>query len=159
MIKGKTKPELKTKAAETGILLRWATHYCTKQDGIDFPCRDVLGEAGSSLLEYMDILRNNGLNIEWEDCSQLLYLCLRHLTLMEQAGCEHMPKSHMFVHMTQRIPTQGNPRFYSTFLDETLNLGIAQMAAASHKTNWEESIFQRARLLPLVQKNSAFAAL
>ena len=153
------KPELKTKAAETGVLLRWAVHYCGLPGGENFEHRAVLLEAGNELLSYMDILRANGLHVEWADCQKLLFHCLRHLTLMEHASNGHLPKNHMFVHITQRVPTQGNPRFYSTFLDETLNLSIAHMASASHKANWEIAIFQRARLLPLVQKNSAFAAL
>eukprot|EP00959_Pyramimonas_sp_CCMP1952_P416758 8731419-Pyramimonas_sp.AAC.1 len=76
---------------------------------------------------------------------------------MEDAGNEHLPKCHMFVHVTQKIHVQGNPRYYSTFLDESLNLVIANMAAASHKQNWELSIMQRARLLPIVSENAAFA--
>eukprot|EP00959_Pyramimonas_sp_CCMP1952_P345032 7226119-Pyramimonas_sp.AAC.1 len=59
--------------------------------------------------------------------------------------------------MTLRIPFCGNPRWYSTFLDESLNLVLAGVAAASHKATWERSIFDRMRLLPIVSKGHALA--
>jgi len=151
--------QLKTKAAETGVLLRWAVEVCTRPEGMAFPGRDILGAAGECVLDYMMILRRSDIRIAWDDCCKLLFLCLRHLTLMEDAGVDYLPKAHMFVHITQKIPKQGNPRFFSTFLDETLNLTIANIAAACHKANWELFIFRRLRLLPLVKKNCAFAAL
>eukprot|EP00959_Pyramimonas_sp_CCMP1952_P406913 8528261-Pyramimonas_sp.AAC.1 len=46
MIQGKKKPELKTKAAETGVLLRWATHYCNEPGGLAFPGRATFAAAG-----------------------------------------------------------------------------------------------------------------
>lgn len=151
--------ELKTKAAETGVLLLWAADFCKRRgaDAVDFPNKSTFAAAGSCLLDYMAIIRGSGVVVPRDDCHRLMFLCLRHLALMEEAGVRHLPKSHMFIHVTQRIPEQGNPRFYSTFLDESLNLVIANMAAASHRSTWEVSVFQRARLLPLVTKNSAFA--
>eukprot|EP00959_Pyramimonas_sp_CCMP1952_P404396 8474233-Pyramimonas_sp.AAC.2 len=78
---------------------------------------------------------------------------------MDQSEQEFLPKSHLFVHLTARIPEYGNPRLYSTFLDEGLNLILAGVASASHRCTFERSIFERIRLLPYVQETSAWAAI
>eukprot|EP00959_Pyramimonas_sp_CCMP1952_P390663 8186993-Pyramimonas_sp.AAC.1 len=59
--------------------------------------------------------------------------------------------------MTLNIRWHGNPWYYSTFVDETLNLCIARMAAVSHRSNWEENIFLRVRLLPHLVRTSTLA--
>lgn len=41
-----------------------------------------------------------------------------------------------------RSQTHGNPRFYSTFLDESLNLTLRNVASAAHRTNMENRIFR-----------------
>ena len=63
------------------------------------------------------------------------------------------PKHHLFVHLTQRIPWQGNPRFYSTFLDETLNAVVSYVANASMFAveQWEERVMERIRLQGVLQ--------
>eukprot|EP00959_Pyramimonas_sp_CCMP1952_P222007 4641458-Pyramimonas_sp.AAC.1 len=77
---------------------------------------------------------------------------------MSVAAPEFKPKDHLFVHLTLRIPRYGNPRYYSTFHDESLNLCVARIANVCHRHVWEESIFNRLRLLPIVEKSSAWAA-
>eukprot|EP00969_Alexandrium_andersonii_P309094 13659946-Alexandrium_andersonii.AAC.1 len=60
--------------------------------------------------------------------------------------------------MTRRIPLCGNPRCYSTLLDESLNAIAAPIASASHRSRWEINVFTRLRVLPQVEKRSYFAA-
>ena len=36
----------------------------------------------------------------------------------------------------------GNPRFYSTFLDESLNLNLREAAAHAHRNNMEVRIYR-----------------
>jgi len=149
--------DLKTKAAETGVLVRWATDFCARNTA-KFEGARILEEAGRALLSYMDIIRTRGRTIPWSDCQVLLDMCLRHMALMDEVPSPKAPKSHMFAHLTLRIPHWGNPRFYSTFLDESLNLTLAVVAAASHRLTWERSIFDRMRLLPHLERNGAWAA-
>eukprot|EP00959_Pyramimonas_sp_CCMP1952_P431213 9031259-Pyramimonas_sp.AAC.1 len=70
---------------------------------------------------------------------------------MNSLGYSLQPKSHQFVHMTLSIGVKGNPRFYNTFHDESLNLILAGIASVSHRATWERTIFQRVQLLPIVQ--------
>ena len=152
------RPGMKTKAAETGTLVRWACVFCGPgQPGNRLRLGDLLHAAGECLVEYANILKTSSFNIEWDSCNRLLFLLIRHYTLMEETGQEQMPKAHLMAHLTTRIPEQGNPRYYSTFTDETLNLTLAGMASSSHRTTWEEGVFRRVRLLPQVSKVSPFA--
>ena len=41
-----------------------------------------------------------------------------------------------------RSAQQGNPRFYATFLDESLNLTLRDCAARSHRNTMEKRIFR-----------------
>ena len=76
---------------------------------------------------------------------------------MGVADVKYIPKSNLCVILTLRIAQCGNPRSYSTFMDESLNLVIAAVASAAHQATWEKSIFDRIRLMPYVSRNSAFA--
>ena len=60
MVQGSKRLELKTKAAETGALLRWETHFCFRPGGLDFPRRGARAAAGASLLDCVAIPRNTG---------------------------------------------------------------------------------------------------
>ena len=151
---------LKTKGAETGTLVRWASVWCDSDLASErLPHAAEFASAGQCLVEYMDILRSHGFNVPWDACLRLMFLAVRHLNLMSEAQQLFQPKSHMLVHLTRRIPQMGNPRCYSCFADESLNLVVAGLASVAHRACWEISIFARVRLLPLVQTNSAWASL
>eukprot|EP00969_Alexandrium_andersonii_P121244 5359795-Alexandrium_andersonii.AAC.1 len=66
---------------------------------------------------------------------------------MKRLGVDLSPKHHLWIHLTKRVLVFGNPRTYSTFVDETLNLTIAGMTAASHAAHWETRVIDRSRLL------------
>jgi hypothetical protein len=158
MIGAADRPSLKTKAAETGVLLRFCVRFCKEH------CAKFNGDEGGALLaagesieSYMGIIRASPFKVPMKDCRQLLFLCLRFLRLMQRFGAKDMPKGHLFVHVSKRVRICGNPRFYSTFWDEGLNLTISNVASSSHRANWHETIFTRVRLLPHVQKKSSFA--
>ena len=56
MLGKRSSPALKTKAAETGVLVRWAVEFC-RPSGARMSNAGVLLAAGESLLAYADILR------------------------------------------------------------------------------------------------------
>ena len=151
------KPFIKAKAAETGVLMRWATEFCCSGEGAKLKHGGLLSAAGVAIVAYIDKLKALPFTVPWGECQVLLDLCLRHIYLMTKTGCTLTPKFHMWVHMTCNIPLHGNPVFYSTSVDETLNFCIARMAAVSHRSTWEESIFLRCRLLPMLLDNVALA--
>ena len=155
MLGSRDSPELKTKAAETQPLVRWAIDLCQKHS---FEDSMLLHAAGLALVEYMGILKAHSFHVPIQACNRLMFLCLRHLNLIQRASVTLVPKHHQWVHLTIKIPIFGNPRFYSTFLDESLNLVVASMASASHQSNLEKRVFDQLCLLPLVQQTCHFAA-
>eukprot|EP00959_Pyramimonas_sp_CCMP1952_P168601 3522739-Pyramimonas_sp.AAC.1 len=76
---------------------------------------------------------------------------------MMRVGARFVPKHHLWAHLVQCAAANGNPRFYSTFLDETLNGVVATMAKAGHSKTWERRIFTRLQLVPLYNKGKYFA--
>ena len=136
---------LKTKAAELGPLLDWAHWLCQRYPAHIEHCLE-LREAGVALMRYMELMRTSPLHPEPHVCQEFMTCCLRHLCMAEKAEISFVPKHHMFAHMTQRIVKQGNPKFYSTFLDESLNAVISYIAGSVHRKHWEKRVFQRLRL-------------
>eukprot|EP00959_Pyramimonas_sp_CCMP1952_P238226 4978226-Pyramimonas_sp.AAC.1 len=129
---------LKTKAAETGVLTKWAVDFC-RSFGSRFQHGEALGAAGECLVEYMGILRKMPMEVPRAACISLLDLALKHTALMELAEEEFAPKMHVWIHMTLMIPRCGNPRMYSTFVDESLNAVLAGIAACAHRATWHRS--------------------
>ena len=93
--------------------------------------------------------------MSWQARCELVDTCLRHLCLVKLAQMPLVPKHNMWVHLSLRAELE-NPRYYSTFLDESLNSVLATAAQTAHRDNWERTMFGRIRLLPAVS-SSQFA--
>ena len=122
------KRELKLKAAETGTLVPWAVDFSTRYRNALLNGAQ-LKAAGETLVEYMSLLKASPLHVPEDTCQTLLDLALRHLTLCKAAHIDMVPKHHNWVHMTLRLRFYGNARTWATFLDESLNLLLANMGA------------------------------
>ena len=92
---------LKTKAAETGHLMRFALHELA-QHGDEIPCKEELRVAGVALEAYMELLRRSPIALSEEQMQQLVDLAQRHLVNLERAFVNYVPKHHQFVHLTDR---------------------------------------------------------
>eukprot|EP00959_Pyramimonas_sp_CCMP1952_P437449 9158986-Pyramimonas_sp.AAC.1 len=109
---------MKTKGAETGVMVRWATHFAG-MFADQFDNARELHAAGDALVQYLQIIRDTPREVPFATRHYLLDLCLRHLVIMNDLGLSLQPKSHQFVHLTLAIGVKGNPKYYSTFHDET----------------------------------------
>ena len=157
MVGNRATHDLKTKGAETGVLVAWATDFATRMvERLAFG--HDLAAAGGCLVRYMDILCRNCRIMPWSERQALLNECLRHNVLIQQSEGTLTPKHHMWVHLTQAANT-ANPREFATWLDESLNAILSTVAQGAHRTTWEKSIFRRIRLLSLVQPDSYFATI
>ena len=56
------------------------------------------------------------------------------------------PKFHLWVHLTMQMCVHGNPKYYSTFIDEGLNGTIKQIARHCHPLTFSETVFRRVLL-------------
>ena len=60
--------------------------------------------------------------------------------------CE-LPKRHMLLHVLQRMPSLGNPRFYANWCDEGLNKRLKCACRLVSQVNFERSLYCRMREL------------
>ena len=120
---------------------------------------DFLSISGVELISYMEVLHDSQRVMTDAQCASLLSHCMRHLLTFSHGGGQFLPKHHLFVHMTLRASTHGNPRFHSTFVDESLNSivgNLAQHCQFSGRTNWERRIFECVVLQSVLVPRSRF---
>ena len=53
----------------------------------------------------------------------------------------------MLMHVLQRMPNLGNPRFYANWMDETLNKHLKHSCRMVSQVNFERSLYIRMREL------------
>jgi len=51
------------------------------------------------------------------------------------------PKLHMFMHLTAKARTDGNPTHLACFLDESLNGVLARVCRAAYRAVWHDRVF------------------
>ena len=141
-------PVVKLKGAETRhfipFVLREVQRLREKMVGhVDI---DALIIAGEALLEYTEILATQPRRIPRDVCTHLEALCKQHLDSCSACGIAFKPKHHLYWHLTVRIRHQGNPRMYSTYLDESLNRFIANTAGSCHRMTFERRLFAKVSL-------------
>ena len=121
----------KSKAAETAMLMDWAIDLLRDYEGV--PYRSELLAAGVALRDWAELTARAPLRLPISSQQQLCDLALRHLTNAQRARIDLVPKHHFFAHLACASGRLGNPRAYSTFLDESLNLMLRTVTAAAHR--------------------------
>ena len=140
MIGKRSAPIFKAKAAETAGVLLFAVR-CLENHMAKFEakspdvhlCARLLLESGKAALGIEEIMREHDRVLPRAAQCKLLSLYLRHISLFERAGGDLKPKHHLMVHLWQQTCRHGNPRFYSTYRDESLNGVIARIAKSTHR--------------------------
>ena len=132
---------LKLKAAETGDLLRYAIgvvdrHGGQVQDGA------LLRRSAVAILDWNRKMHDLNLVVPEAQLQPLHEEMQRHLLMAEEAGVHFVPKHHQFAHTSHRVALMGNCRFYSTFVDESLNLLLRTAGQFAHRANQGLRIFQ-----------------
>ena len=137
MLGKNTKRKLSTKAAETATLLGycvWAvrTHLChlPPEQG------KYMLAVGEALLGARDLMASGPRRLSVGDLRQLADYARRAFALRERAGIPFVPKWHLLLHLCCRAHKDGNPYFYSTYVDEDYNGKLANIASTSHRMTW-----------------------
>ena len=131
---------LKLKAAETGAVVPWAVDLLRRQ-GRNVPCLRELQTAGEALERWLEVTREAGDVLNFRESQELRDSCQRHLINCVRAGVHLVPKHHYFAHLSLEAPRLGNPKVYSCFLDESLNLTLRTFAEHAHRARQEVRIF------------------
>ena len=66
--------------------------------------------------------------------------CIRHLKHAEKACIDHIPKCHQFTHLCQRISYSGHPSLAATFIDESDNRKLADIAKLAYSVVFEQRV-------------------
>jgi hypothetical protein len=142
---------LKTKAAETGLLMEWGIQLLKGYTGAAF--REELLVAGEALLEWLETIRASPLNVPLESQQRMADCAVRHLAMCERAMVTFVPKCHFFAHLCHRTVLHGNPKMYSTFLDESLNLLLRNLAARAHRRTHAGRVLRMMNLVGELELN------
>ena len=124
------KHALKLKAAETWGVLRYMQTLLREHGGALGPERDTWARVVSSLIDHVQVMRENGRTLGATALQNLVdtfHFCIGALRALPFAF-PWTPKFHLWGHLLQQAWRLGNPRFGSTFLDESFN-GLLKRAA------------------------------
>ncbi|CAE7293625.1 unnamed protein product [Symbiodinium sp. CCMP2592] len=149
MIAGKY---LKAKAAETHGLLnfvvdRLAKHSEQLASTTEAASVDLLLRAGTAAMDFDAVLAAHPRAVDADTCALLFDNYNRFICLAARAQIPLMPKCHMMYHMIQRALLKGNPRFYSTYIDESLNGAIARVCRSVHRRGWALAVYRKLSML------------
>ena len=109
-----------------------------------------LKQSGDALVNWLKIINGHGLIIPPDDCAKALLLAKRHVATFKLVGaCK--PKHHAFIDLTRRIPFIGNPRFLTTYPDETMNQLVNLMGRCVHRARFAFAVLRRYILGRLLQ--------
>lgn len=139
--------------AETRSLLPFVVHQLTKyKTELPQPLGEFQIAAGSALQEYFDVQALHGRQVPRQAVKQMLYLALRHNTLLEKCTPHfvkkcHLPKHHQWLHAILDTHWQGNPKKRSTYRNESLNGIGARIGRSVHRTTFTVSTFEKFDLL------------
>ena len=132
---------LATKAAETGTLIEFCrdamqSHGLVKLGTVG----KMLLAVGDSLVRCRNVMRSSQKVMSPQELQTLVDNATRAFSLREQAGIPWAPKWHMFLHMCHRAHKFGNPQYQSTFLDESYNGRLAEIAGSCHRMTWHRRV-------------------
>ena len=155
MIGSKSKPMLHAKAKESEGMLKFTIHMLsTHQEALSEVSPEtkmqtsLLLEAGKAALDIDSVLHStSSRHMSHDQCEGCFYKYLRFAVLFQRAGGTTTPKSHLMIHLFQRAVSKGNPRFYHTYRDESLNKMLANVARSAHRLSWQETVFKKLKLV------------
>ena len=136
-----TQPTLATKAAETGTLLQWCALKLAELPTARLGQQGTaLHEVGRSFRKMAETMKRNPRVFPNSELQRFVDATISAFQNRESAGIPWTPKWHLMLHVAARARVAGNPRFYSTFLDEDYNFRVAKMAAVCHRFTWHNNL-------------------
>ena len=88
---------------------------------IGAPLCDHLMAIGECLQKFISLVRASPVVVSRAVQQQMFDTVLRLCHTWDLAGLRVKPKRHLLLHLVERIEHQGNPSFYSCWMDETLH--------------------------------------
>ena len=108
---------------------------------------ELLLAAGEAAIAFEATLDSAPMLLSPRHQQQLLDSLLRHVKLFHASGGPLLPKHHSLIHMIQRCAYLPNPRYVSTYSDESLNGIIKRIAASSHRNTFGITVHAKYSIL------------
>ena len=153
---------LKCKAAETHGLLGFVMKVLEKHKdrltgqlvGDSGDCFDLLRRAGKAAVAFDRVLEAHERFLPPSACDQLFEHYSQFIMLCARAGVPMMPKAHLMFHCILRAREKGNPRAYTTYIDESYNGAIAKVCRSVHRRGWALAVYRKLEMLEAAQDTS-----
>eukprot|EP00959_Pyramimonas_sp_CCMP1952_P474616 9503767-Pyramimonas_sp.AAC.3 len=110
--------------------------------------------SGQQLKMFTDITKLKHRKLEPDQVAALKQHALAHVQLAQSANVHMVPKHHMMLHMAEEARHKGNPKFYATWTDETINRFVGNAAASCHRRTLERKSLQKTSVL--LERGSAY---
>ena len=98
--------------------------------------------AGEALHAWLETTRAEPEVLSPRGYQSLRDACIRHLSHCARTLIGFTPKHHYFAELTAGSKLHGNPKCYSTWIDEGLNRSLRDAAGHAHRARQEERIFE-----------------
>ena len=152
--KGGKVGEFKCKAAEAKGLLEFCVYLLSEYSGAFAAKGGLHGThaayllaSGEAAVQFELILHSHGRAMPHAAQNELFAAYIKHASLYQRAGGVMMPKHHLMIHLLMRVARHGNPVYYHTYKDESLNGVIARIARSCHRTSFGMSVHMKFSLL------------
>jgi hypothetical protein len=139
-------PVVNCKASESRHLLDFCVglveahqHHLSAEEG------RFLLLSGKAAQQVNQIIRESPRLMTAADQQRLMDAYLRHCSMFFRAGGWAVPKHHLMIHCLQRISYLGNPRFYTCYLDESMNGVVVKIARSCHRMTFMRSVHNKFR--------------
>ena len=140
MIGTASERKLGTKGAETwGVLLFLIDVFSSSLQRLGEEARAWL-EAARCLEAMCTVMNNSGVNFSVPVHSEIFSHWIRFLHLTSAWTDLHIPKRHAVSHMVFSALFYGNPRFYATWTDESLNKLLQAACRQLSQATFEDTV-------------------
>lgn len=98
--------------------------------------------AGRHLQAYIQLVDASPVNLSESVIKKMRTHGVSFLSFGLRGGMRPIPKTHQMLHLLHECSARhGNPKFYSNWVDESLNKNLAGMARAAYSSVWADRIF------------------
>lgn len=151
---------LKYKAAETRHLLPFTIAILKELQAelADHVNIVALIRAGERLEEWIVLAGSGGRKMTNAQVNRLTLLSREHNKLAMAADVKLLPKHHLFQHAAEQAARKGGPKYYSTWLDESVNSELSKVARACHRETFTRKALQRYAALDQYGSGSLMAS-
>ena len=126
------------KGAEAKGLIDFVVQLLEKHS----PGFEDLLAAGRHLQRYVEFIDNNPANLTAAVAGDMRESAVGFLFHGLRGGMRPIAKVHQLLHLVHEVTSMhGNPRFYSNWIDESLNRDLAGIAKAAYSSVWADRIF------------------